>query len=215
MREIGGVAIAGRICEVGLLPNGYRVYLDDVAISGMPPEATPERVRLRIGGPSAADHVGQRIEVTARLGPISAPVAPGAFDFQRDIFFERIGAVGYAFGAPRELSAQGTSGWLQTLPCRLSALRLNIANRIRAVLQGDTGAIAVALITGDQGAISKPVRGSGLRPALLSSPAPHRMVAGTVIRYGGPGLFRRMRSTLRSRKGRPELCGDVLSQQRA
>lgn len=185
VREIGGVAIAGRICEVGLLPNGYRVYLDDVAISGMPPEATPERVRLRIGGPSAADHVGQRIEVTARLGPISAPVAPGAFDFQRDIFFERIGAVGYAFGAPRELSGQGTGSWLQALPCRLSALRLAIANRIRAVLPGDTGAIAVALITGDQGAISKPVlqdmRDSGLAHLLSISGLHIGLVAGILF----------------------------------
>src|SRR5206468_7754479 len=107
------------------------------------------------------------------LGPISAPLAPGAFDFQRDVFFKRIGAVGYAIEAPQALSAQSADSWPRSLPCRLSALRLTIAERIRAVLPGDTGAIAVALITGDQGAISKPtmqqMRDSGLAHLLSIS----------------------------------------------
>src|SRR5262249_1662799 len=123
--------------------------------------------------------------VAARLGPISAPVAPGAFDFQRDIYFERIGAVGFAFGAPQTISAQADDGWLRALPCALSALRLTIAERIRAVLPGDTGAIGVALITGDQGAISKPtmqlMRDSGLAHLLSISGLHIGLVAGILF----------------------------------
>jgi competence protein ComEC len=184
-REIGKAAVEGRVCEVGLQPHGYRLYLDDVTIAGLAPAATPQRIRLRVGSGFSPDQVGQRIGVTARLGPISAPVAPGSFDFQRDVFFERIGAVGFAFGAARPLSPQTSESWLQSLPCRLSALRLTIAERIRAVLPGDAGAIGVALITGDQGAISKPtmqqMRDSGLAHLLSISGLHIGLVAGILF----------------------------------
>jgi competence protein ComEC len=101
------------------------------------------------------------------------------------VFFERIGAVGFAFGAPRSVPAGTERNWLQALPCRLSALRLTIAERIRAVLPGDTGAIGVALITGDQGAISKPtmqlMRDSGLAHLLSISGLHIGLVAGILF----------------------------------
>ena len=77
-REIGSVAVEGRVCEADLQPHGYRLYLDDVTIAGVPLEATPARVRLRVGAGFSPDRMGERIDVAARLGPISAPVAPGA-----------------------------------------------------------------------------------------------------------------------------------------
>lgn len=184
-REIDRAVVQGRACEMTLLPNGYRVYIDRIAIDGMAPEATPRRVRLRVSGPAVADHVGQWVQLTAAIGPISAPVAPGAFDFQRDVFFERIGGVGFAFGAAQPIAPQRQLGFFADLPCRLSALRLDIADRIRAVLPGDTGGIAVALITGDQGAISKPVlqsmRDSGLAHLLSISGLHIGLVAGILF----------------------------------
>jgi competence protein ComEC len=172
-REIGRANVQGCACQISLLPNGYRVYLDRLAIDGLPPEATPRRIRLRVVGGSAAEHVGDWVALTGTIGPISAPVAPGAFDFQRDVYFERIGAVGFAFGAPQPVAPREHVGFWDSLPCRLSALRLDISERIRTVLPGDTGAIAVALITGDQGAISKPalqsMRDSGLAHLLSIS----------------------------------------------
>jgi competence protein ComEC len=185
-REIGRAAVEGRVCEADLRPNGYRLYLDDVTITDVSPEATPQRVRVTVGKRFSPDSVGERIAITAYdLGPISAPLAPGAFDFQRDIFFERIGAVGSTNAEPQVLSPQAADGWLRSLPCRLSALRLTIAERIRAVLPGDTGAISVALITGDQGAISKPtmqrMRDSGLAHLLSISGLHIGLVAGILF----------------------------------
>ena len=184
-REIDRAVVQGRACEMTLLPNGYRVYLDHLAIDGMAPDVTPRRIRLRMSGGAAADHVGEWVRLTGALGPISAPVAPGAFDFQRDVFFERIGGVGFAFGAPQAIEPQNRLGFVASLPCRLSALRLDIANRVRAVLPGDSGGIAVALITGDQGAISKPVlqsmRDSGLAHLLSISGLHIGLVAGILF----------------------------------
>ncbi len=184
-REIDRAVVQGRACEMTLLPNGYRVYLDHLAVDGMAAESAPRRIRLRVSGATAVEHVGQWVQLTAAVGPISAPVAPGAFDFQRDVFFERIGAVGFAFGAPQPIAPRHQVGLLDSLPCRLSALRLDIADRIRAVLPGDTGAIGVALITGDQGAISKPVlqsmRDSGLAHLLSISGLHIGLVAGILF----------------------------------
>ena len=185
-REIDRPAIEGRVCEADLRPNGYRLYLDDVTIAGVASEATPQRIRVGVGKGFSPDRMGERIGLMAHsLGPISAPLAPGAFDFQRDIFFNRIGAVGFSIETPRLVLPQAPVGWLRSLPCRLSALRLTIAARIRAVLPGDTGAISVALITGDQGAISKPtlqlMRDSGLAHLLSISGLHIGLVAGILF----------------------------------
>ena len=184
-REIGPVTVGGRICEMDLLPSGYRLVLDDVAISGVPASATPDRVRLRASQRNLAYRPGDRIEVRARIGPPSLPAAPGAFDFQRDAFFDGIGGVGFAFGGGKLAATMDDVGWLSRLPGQLAALRLRIAERIRAVLPGDTGAMAIALITGDQGAISKPVmqdmRNSGLAHLLSISGLHIGLVAGILF----------------------------------
>ena len=69
----------------------------------------------------------------------------------------------------------------------ISALRLTIAERIRAVLPATAGAIGVALITGDQGAISKPtmqhMRDSGLAH-LLSISGLHIGLVATILFVG-------------------------------
>jgi competence protein ComEC len=185
-RDINRAAIEGRVCEADLQPHGYRLYLDDLTIAGLPPDATPRRVRVRVGKAFSPELLGERVHIMARrLGPISAPVAPGAFDFQRDTFFERIGAVGYGFDAPEKAPAPVADGWLRSLPCQLSALRLTIAGRIRAVLAGDAGAMSVALITGDQGAISEQtmqqMRDSGLAHLLSISGLHIGLVAGILF----------------------------------
>ena len=185
-RDISRAAIEGRVCEADLQPHGYRLYLDDLTIAGLTPDATPQRVRVRVGSAFSPELLGQRVHITARrLGPISAPVAPGAFDFQRDTFFERIGGVGYAFDTPEEASLPAAGGWRRSLPCQLSALRLRIAARIRAAIAGDAGAMGVALITGDQGAISEPtmqhMRDSGLAHLLSISGLHIGLVAGILF----------------------------------
>src|SRR5215468_11004151 len=40
-RDISRVAIEGRVCEADLQPHGYRLYLDDLTVAGLTPEATP------------------------------------------------------------------------------------------------------------------------------------------------------------------------------
>jgi competence protein ComEC len=187
-RGYGPAVVQGRVVEVTLLPAGRRVVLEDVMLRGVTAEETPARVRvslLRGGADRLA--VGDRISVPATLSPPPGPAAPGAFDFQRFAWFARLGAVGYAHAAPTILEQGQPSGlvmWLDELRRRLGA-------RILAVVPGDAGAMAAALITGDQTGISRDtmqaMRDSGLAH-LLSISGLHITFAALLVmglvRYG-------------------------------
>ncbi|MGH6931462.1 MAG: ComEC/Rec2 family competence protein, partial [Dongiaceae bacterium] len=117
--------------------------------------------------------------------PPSPPVIPGAFDFQRDAYFRGVGAVGFAFGERIEIIPSQESGVMASWSRWWAALRLRIAERIHAILPDATGAVAVALVTGDQGAIPKQVmqdmRDSGLAHLLSISGLHIGLVAGLLF----------------------------------
>ena len=47
---------------------------------------------------------GQWVHLTAVLMPPPGPAAPGGYDFGLAAFYERIGAVGYAYGRPKPIA---------------------------------------------------------------------------------------------------------------
>ncbi len=185
-RETGPVELQGRIRDINLLPEGVRLVLDRLVIADLASEKTPERARIRLMGDSVALQPGDSVRLRATLAPPSPPVAPGAYDFQRDLFFRGIGAVGFAFGqtvVPVAPAAEPDR--LSRMATWLSELRLRIAARVRAALPDAAGAVAVALIAGDQGAIPKPamdaMRDSGLSHLLSISGLHIGLVAGILF----------------------------------
>jgi competence protein ComEC len=184
-RDLDRVDVTGRIREVELLPKGQRLVLDQVTIEGVAAAATPARVRVTLNGDRSLLLPGYAVELWGKLGPPAPPVAPGAFDFQRAAYFQGIGGTGFAYGAAR-LAAAGSEGDWRTAPLAwIAELRQQIAARILAVLPGPSGAIAVALVTGDQGAIPRPViddmRDSGLAHLLSISGLHIGLVAGILF----------------------------------
>ncbi len=144
-RKLGPVMVAGRIVHVDVLPNARRVVLDQVSFAGGAPRPAPSRIRIRLRGQNEELRAGRRLQVRAVLLPPPGPAAPGAFDFQRYLFYRGIGAVGYAIAAPLVLSDGGAGG---QPGFAISALRQSIAARVMAALPGATGAVAAALMTG-------------------------------------------------------------------
>ena len=195
-RSLGPARITGRIVEVEDLPAGQRLILDGLRIPGLGREATPERARVRLRGRDDGLLVGERVAILAKLGPPPAPAAPAAFAFQRPAYFSRLGAVGFAFGRAHVLNI-GTAGGepgqeagdgegrASALTLWLSGLRQTIIARVRAALPGRNGAVAAALMTGDQGAIPADVltdmRNSGLAHLLAVSGLHFVLVAGSVF----------------------------------
>lgn len=115
-----------------------------------------ERVRVSVRK-GTAPAVGSFVTFKARLTPPLAPLMPGGYDFARAMYFQGIGASGFALGAIRSAPPPGDGGLWLRYAATIDGLREAIDMRIRAVLSGDQGAIASALITGKRDAISAPV----------------------------------------------------------
>jgi competence protein ComEC len=130
----------------GDLPPRVRVSLD--------PEAVPRGL-----------NEGAKLKLRARLAPPPPMALPGTYDFARDAWFRRIGAVGKALG-PVEVTATGSAGMLE-------AVRQRLAHHIRERLPGSESGIAIALVTGDQNSVTEEdadaMRASGLTHLLSVS----------------------------------------------
>src|SRR5262245_46250907 len=117
-----------------------------------------ERVRVSVRR-GMAPAVGAFVEFKARLTPPLEPLMPGGYDFARGMYFQQIAASGFVLGAIRPATppaGAAPSAWLR-YAATIDGMRRAIDKRIRAVLPGDQGAIASALITGKRDAISAPV----------------------------------------------------------
>ncbi|MGE3148126.1 MAG: ComEC/Rec2 family competence protein [Pseudorhodoplanes sp.] len=144
----------------------------------------PERVRVAVRK-GTAPPVGAFVAMKARLNPPLPPLRPGGYDFARDIYFQKIGAIGFALGAIRTLEPPAAPDpWLRYATV-LGNLRDAIDARIRAVIPGDAGAIASALLTGKRDALTPAVNDamfvSGLGHVLSISGYHMAIVAGVVF----------------------------------
>jgi len=156
--------VEGRI--VGIDRSGKdatRLTLDQVVLRNVSPEKTPARVRISLHGNQGfiAPQAGLRVILSAHLSPPGGPVEPGGFDFQRHAWFLRLGAVGYTRSPVLALAPpDGTHKLLDT--------RMALSSRVQAVLPGEHGAFAAAIMTGDRSGI-----GQGTLTALRVSNLAH------------------------------------------
>jgi competence protein ComEC len=143
-----------------------------------------ERVRLSVRKGTAPE-VGSFVQLKARLMPPLAPLRPGSYDFSRDMYFQGIGASGFAMGAITTAAPPQSGGIRLRYAALMQGLRDTIDARIRTTLDGDNRAIATALLTGRRDAISEPVNDamfiSGLGHVLSISGYHMAVVAGVVF----------------------------------
>ena len=162
-KRIGPVAVEGRVVEVEIRPEGRRVTFDRLTVAGLAQGQTPAQVRLVVRRPAnqaiQGDQLfpGDRVTMRAVLLPAPAPAAPGAYDFQRDAWFMRLGGVGFTVGDIRPQAGQPAREGSWTL--WLNAARVAVVQRTLAVIPGAAGALAAALLTGEQGAVPAEVMG--------------------------------------------------------
>jgi competence protein ComEC len=178
------VGIAGFVEVREERERSDRIVVRVHRIEGRRLDAAPERVRLSVRK-GTAPPVGTFIEVKARLNPPLRPLRPGGYDFSRDLYFQRIGATGFAQGAITIAAPPTAPGaWLRYATF-IEGLRDAIDARIRAAVKGDAGSIASALITGKRDAISAPVNDamyiSSLAHVLSISGYHMAVVAGVVF----------------------------------
>lgn len=179
---IGCLLIWGKALAIGAPPLARPVFaevtgvvrsIDAVPARGMTrlmvePRDTPglpATIRVNVDDADLPTGVGRGaiVRFRARLMPPAPPAIPGGFDFARRAYFLGIGATGKAL-KPITVVSPATQG---------ATLRARLAVHIREQLGGSEGGIAVALATGDQGAIAEAdaeaMRRSGLAHLLSIS----------------------------------------------
>jgi len=183
-KAIGPTTLTGRIQRVETFPSGLRIVLEKPRISGIAAHKTPERVRVRLMATQPDIWPGDWVRVRARLSPPPPPVAPGAYDFQRWAFFEGLGAVGFGLGKATVLSLGADHSGMSP-EILIERLRRAITKRILVAVDGETGGVVAALITGERRAVPEDVmevlRRSGLAHLLSISGLHVRLAAVTVF----------------------------------
>jgi len=181
-KRLSSASVEGRVIFVEPNGKGRRILLDELNISRIAAGQTPGKARIRISASGPELRPGIRIRVRAGLSPPPPPVAPGAFDFQRQSFFRGLGAVGFAYGPPKIIEVSGPRSSEPEFLLFLADARLAIGERVMAGLDGVNGALARALMTGERGAIPKSVlaamRDSGMAHLLAISGLHIGLVAG-------------------------------------
>lgn len=171
-RESGPVSVQGRVAEVDALPKALRVTLTDTVLEGgwlKRGDTLPDTLRVKLKNKDAADPAaGDGVRVRAVLLPLSAPVAPGAFDFQRHAYFQGLGATGYAIGDLEVVTAAAEQGNF------FESLRHAIRKKISAGIDDpDIAGVVTAFLIGESKAISEPawedIRRSGIAHLLAIS----------------------------------------------
>jgi len=183
--------ITGTVEHSELSEKGGRIVLSTLEIARMPADATPAKIRISIrGGPERIADIlpGARVRLLAVLRPPPPPTMPGAFDFQRRAFFQRIGAYGFILGdiesvppAARAPPMSMTVGLMR----KMETARLLISKRVHEMAEGDGGAVAAALLTGHRSYIREDVlqnmRDAGIAHLLAISGLHIGLVAGIVF----------------------------------
>jgi competence protein ComEC len=192
IHRVGPIGMDGQVIFAQVHNKGVRAVLrlTSFDFDDGPPMPKSVRVSFRVGGELLVP--GATVHFKAVLMPPPAPASPGDYDFGRAAWFEGLGAVGYAYGAPTLVAGPTSHGFFERIADGVEHLRWHMTERIHSVLPGSTGAIASAIITGDRGGISEDDE-SALRDAGLA----HVLaIAGLHMALVGLGLFWAIRAAL-------------------
>jgi competence protein ComEC len=175
------VKLKGFVEEIDIRPVGARLILRVEDSGDMPAGAAPRRVRVTTRkAPDIA--AGDYVALTARLLPPSHASLPGGYDFARDAYFAGIGAVGSTLGAITAVPPPRDAPFGLRIGSAIDHARNALAARVDAIIGGDEGAIAAAMVTGKRDFLSNDakdlIREAGIFHIITISGVQMTLVAG-------------------------------------
>jgi competence protein ComEC len=182
---LGVVTVEGFVLDVvSASAERPRMLIAPTYIQGLTPQATPARIRIAVReglvGP------GQAIRVRALLNPPPPPSAPGAYDFARDAFFDKVGGSGLGLGRAQIITLIPPPLRFR-LGMAIDAARWSLARRLVDKMGPRTGGLAAALVTGHQAWLGEDdvqaMRDSGLAH-ILSISGVHMAIVGGFLFAG-------------------------------
>ena len=172
------VSVVGRVEKVEWRQAGIRLTLSELTINKIPEKEKPVRIRVSANGHKIIPKVGDFVALKAKLSPPSLAWYPNGYNFARLAFYQQIGATGFATSRLKVISNNNKTS-------RLENIRMAVLKRILSILPKDTGNIAVALITGEQGGVSAAIRdnytGAGIVHVLSVSGFHMSLIAGFIF----------------------------------
>ncbi len=175
------VSVEGYIEEMDFRREGARFVLRVSATDGLDVDKTPYRIRLTTRRTPDVE-AGAYVQMKARLLPPSRAAAPGGYDFARDAWYARIGAVGSVLGSIDGAEApEPPDLWLRA-GMAIDRARNALARRVDTIVGGDPGAIAAAMVTGKRDLLSDDakelIREAGIFHVITISGVQMTLVAG-------------------------------------
>jgi competence protein ComEC len=108
-----------------------------------------KKLRLTLLKGRVPPQPGDMIDVRARLTPPPGPSLPGGYDRARRDWFDQVGAQGRILGDAQIIKRASQS------PDVFTAARQKLSQQMQRAMPGDAGAVAAAMITGDNAPISQ------------------------------------------------------------
>lgn len=183
-KKIERIRLSGRLIDIEEQHNRRRLTLDHLTFENDNLHLNKIRLTHSLSKPLIAT-LGDRISLEASLLPLSDPVSINGYNFRRQAYFLGIGATGQVKSPLQILKKQDKRLWLE-------ATRYRLTKNIRQQLPGQTGEIAVALITGDRSGIHPHIRqaftDAGLAHILAISGLHLTLVAGLIFLIFRRGL---------------------------
>ncbi len=175
------VTVQGTIEEMDFRREGARFVLRVAASDDLDPDQTPYRLRLTTRRTPDVE-AGAFVELKARLLPPSRAAQPGGYDFARDAWFARIGAVGNVLGRIDVADQPDPPDLGLRVAAAIDRARNALARRVDRTVGGDAGAIAAAMVTGKRDLLSEDakslIREAGIFHVVTISGVQMTLVAG-------------------------------------
>ncbi len=179
------VSITATVYQVYPGARKTRLILADTSAGPQTAELAPVRMRITVRPPDNDLEVGDRVRAVVSLRPPPPPIMPRAYDFQRQAYFDGIGAYGFTLGAAERTGDHIKSPRLQLMRA-IDGVRRDIMTKALAASPGDQSAsVAAALLTGYRGYIDDmtlaTLRDAGVAHLLAISGLHIGLIAGLVF----------------------------------
>ncbi|MES2907325.1 MAG: ComEC/Rec2 family competence protein, partial [Pseudomonadota bacterium] len=180
-KETAAVSLQGHVVNIEH-PVDYRprIVLRVENIEKFEEASSPDLVRLT-GVNLRELQIGDHVKLNARLRPLPVPTHPGGYNPAFNLFFDGLGGVGTVAEKPEQLAA-AEYGIFENFRLELAKWRNKVTMHIRTNLEGETGAVAASLVTGDREGLGEDLyrsfNASGLMHVLSISGLHMILVAG-------------------------------------
>ncbi len=180
----GPVMIEGWVRAVEPGAKGPRLLIDIHAMQRNSAEHTPAFVRLtHMSRLEVAP--GRFVRCWSVLRPPPRPTLSGDYDFERQAYFRKLGAVGYVQGRCRGGTIGAPNDLASKVSLRIGAFRHQLARRVYEAAGPEAGGFASAVVSGDRSYLTQTVqedlRNSGLAHLLAISGLHMGLVGGLVF----------------------------------